>query len=76
MSTCLLDTHTHTHTHSFFGEIALLVKGERTASARAESYVEVFKLDKATFDEALHKFPQFKSHFHRAGECVSVCVSV
>ncbi|MCX7633175.1 MAG: ion transporter [Turneriella sp.] len=43
---------------AFFGEIALLFSTERTASARAAGYCDLYTLDKFTFDSVIAKFPE------------------
>eukprot|EP01028_Stygiella_incarcerata_P006275 TRINITY_DN256_c0_g3_i1.p1 TRINITY_DN256_c0_g3~~TRINITY_DN256_c0_g3_i1.p1 ORF type:complete len:504 (+),score=123.45 TRINITY_DN256_c0_g3_i1:147-1658(+) len=41
----------------FFGEIALVLSGKRTASVRAATYCDLFVLTKDDFDEVLADFP-------------------
>ncbi len=43
----------------FFGEIALFNNIRRTASVRAETYCDIYKLDKSGFDKVLQRFPHF-----------------
>jgi glucose-6-phosphate 1-dehydrogenase len=43
----------------FFGEIAILMHGPRTASVRAKTGCDLFVLDKADFHRILHDHPQF-----------------
>ncbi len=45
---------------SFFGEIALLLSGPRTASVRAMEYCDLYILDKVTFDRILERYPDFE----------------
>ena len=46
---------------NFFGEIALLVDGaKRTASIKALTYCDVFRLEKRDFSAILSKFPMFR----------------
>jgi hypothetical protein len=42
---------------SFFGEIALITSGKRTASVRASTFCDLFVLTKEDFDEVLADFP-------------------
>lgn len=44
---------------NFFGEIGLLMSAPRTATIRANSYCDVFMLDKPDFVRALRDRPQF-----------------
>eukprot|EP01062_Namystynia_karyoxenos_P065900 TRINITY_DN59952_c0_g1_i1.p1 TRINITY_DN59952_c0_g1~~TRINITY_DN59952_c0_g1_i1.p1 ORF type:complete len:1033 (+),score=216.74 TRINITY_DN59952_c0_g1_i1:134-3232(+) len=44
----------------FFGEVALLVDTKRTASVRALTYCDCFRLDKVDFHAILDSFPDFK----------------
>ena len=43
----------------FFGEIALLLSGPRTATIRARDYCDLYKLDKDSFDLILRKHESF-----------------
>ena len=43
----------------FFGEIALLLSGPRTATIRARDYCDLYKLDKDSFDLILRKHETF-----------------
>src|SRR3989441_11400900 len=45
-----------------FGEMALLERTTRTATVRASSDVEVWRLDPAVFDELLVTWPDLKKH--------------
>jgi len=45
-----------------FGEMALLERTTRTATVRASSDVEVWRLDRAVFDELLVTWPDLKKH--------------
>jgi voltage-gated potassium channel len=48
---------------NFFGEIALLVaEAKRTASIKALTYCDVFRLEKQEFSHILGKFPAFKEN--------------
>ena len=46
----------------FFGEIALLEHRPRSASIRAATYCDLYRLDKESFDRAIEKFPEFAAH--------------
>lgn len=43
----------------FFGEIALFKNIRRTASVKAETFCDLYKLDKRGFDMVLQRYPQF-----------------
>ena len=45
----------------FFGEIALLIETLRTASIRALTYCDLFRLDRAHFHRILDGFPEFNA---------------
>ncbi|MBN1501726.1 MAG: ion transporter [Spirochaetes bacterium] len=45
----------------FFGEIALLLSSPRTASIRSNSYCDLYRLDKSTFEHVLHRYPEFET---------------
>lgn len=45
---------------SFFGEIALLFSEKRTASIRASSYCDLFRLDKEALESVLKDYPDFE----------------
>ena len=49
---------------SYFGEMALLLSQPRSACARAVDYVDLYRLEKNTFDRILEKFPSFQEHLH------------
>lgn len=49
---------------SYFGEMALLLSQPRSACARALDYVDLYSLEKNTFDRILEKFPSFQEHLH------------
>ncbi|HTY60403.1 MAG TPA: cyclic nucleotide-binding domain-containing protein [Bacteroidota bacterium] len=46
----------------FFGEIALLEHRPRTASVRAATYCDLYRLDKESFDRVIERFPEFGAH--------------
>jgi voltage-gated potassium channel len=46
----------------FFGEIALLEHRPRSASVRAATYCDLYRLDKESFDRVIAKFPEFAAH--------------
>jgi CRP-like cAMP-binding protein len=54
----LLDKKTHTFikdidSNKFFGEISFFTVKERCVTARSKNFVEVLKLDRERFDEAI-----------------------
>eukprot|EP00762_Andalucia_godoyi_P006368 ANDGO_05937.mRNA.1 Cyclic nucleotide-gated cation channel subunit A len=53
---------------SFFGEIALVTSGKRTASVRAATYCDLFVLMKEDFDEVLADFPEQAKAILQAAE--------
>jgi voltage-gated potassium channel len=46
----------------FFGEIALLEHRPRSASVRAATYCDLYRLDKESFDRVIARFPEFAAH--------------
>lgn len=44
---------------NFFGEMSLLLKAPRNASAKALDYCDLYRLEKGIFDEILAGFPEF-----------------
>ncbi len=46
----------------FFGEMALLEHRPRSASVRASTYCDLYRLDKESFDRVIAKFPEFAEH--------------
>jgi voltage-gated potassium channel len=44
--------------------MALLLSQPRSTSARALDYVDLYSLEKNTFDRILEKFPLFQEHLH------------
>ena len=46
----------------FFGEIALLEHRPRSASVRAVTYCDLYRLDKESFDRVIARFPEFAAH--------------
>lgn len=52
----------------FFGEIALLLSSPRTASIRTQTYCDLYRLDKETFDDVLHKYPDFEATIKELAE--------
>lgn len=46
----------------FFGEIALLEHCPRSASVRAATYCDLYRLDKESFDRVIARFPEFAAH--------------
>ncbi len=53
---------------SFLGEMALIYKTERTASARARGYCDLYVLKKRDFDFILSRYPAFASHIMKVAE--------
>ncbi|MEW6279845.1 MAG: peptidase domain-containing ABC transporter [Candidatus Eremiobacterota bacterium] len=51
---------------AFFGELALLYGGERTASVRCLGPTEVFRLDRADFDRLVEEAPEVKEQILEA----------
>jgi CRP-like cAMP-binding protein len=51
---------------AFFGEIALVLSRPRTASIRASTSVEVYKLCKSDFEATLRQYPGIKTKMRRA----------
>ena len=47
---------------SFFGEMALLAREQRTATARAADYGCLFVLEREAFENAVSRYPQFREH--------------
>jgi CRP-like cAMP-binding protein len=56
------------NTGQFFGEVALLWSGLRTASVRAVTYCDIFSLSKQDFEEILLDFPQAAQHIRDYAE--------
>jgi len=53
---------------SYFGEMALLLSQPRSACARAVGYVDLYSLEKNTFERILEKFPSFQEHLNELAE--------
>ena len=51
---------------AFFGEIALILARPRTASIRASTSVEVYKLSKKDFEATLRQYPGIRATIRRA----------
>lgn len=47
---------------SYFGEMALILSQPRAASVRAVDYVDLYSLEKVTFERIVKKFPAFQEH--------------
>lgn len=45
-----------------FGEMALVLNKPRTATVRSRGYCDLYKLEKATFDDILARYPEFAAH--------------
>ncbi|MFP4508822.1 MAG: ion transporter [Spirochaetaceae bacterium] len=52
----------------FFGEIALLLATERTATIRANDYCDVYRLDQDTFNSIIERYPSFARHIREHAE--------
>lgn len=52
----------------FFGEIALLQQQPRTASVRAASYCDLYRLDKQTFEHVLAHYPDIAEKIARQAQ--------
>ena len=50
------------HDGQFFGEMALLNKGPRSATARSVSYCDLFLLERKAFEKVLERHPQFEAN--------------
>lgn len=53
---------------AFFGEIALISDVQRTATARAATYCDVYELSKASFNRVLLAYPEFKKQIEKTVE--------
>nr|4D7S_A Chain A, STHK_CNBD_CGMP [Spirochaeta thermophila DSM 6192]4D7S_B Chain B, STHK_CNBD_CGMP [Spirochaeta thermophila DSM 6192]4D7T_A Chain A, STHK_CNBD_CAMP [Spirochaeta thermophila DSM 6192]4D7T_B Chain B, STHK_CNBD_CAMP [Spirochaeta thermophila DSM 6192] len=42
----------------FFGEMALILRAPRTATVRARTFCDLYRLDKETFDRILSRYPE------------------
>ncbi|MBI4977948.1 MAG: ion transporter [Spirochaetes bacterium] len=58
----------HLGTGSPFGETALIQGEKRTASIRAVSYCDVYKLEKSDFDVLRSKYPEFDTQVKQVAE--------
>jgi hypothetical protein len=45
-----------------FGEMALVLNKPRTATVRATGYCDLYRLQKAAFDDILARYPEFAAH--------------
>ncbi len=52
----------------FFGEIALLLSTPRTATIRAREYCDLYRLDKAAFDQVIGRYPDFAATIKRLAD--------
>lgn len=52
----------------FFGEIAILLSSPRTASIKTNSYCDLYRLDKATFEQVLQRYPDFEKEIKALAE--------
>ncbi len=49
----------------FFGEIALFLNQPRTASIQAETYCDIYRLDKDAFERVMEKYPRFANKIEK-----------
>lgn len=49
----------------FFGEIALFLNQPRTASIQAETYCDIYRLDKDAFERVMERYPRFASKIEK-----------
>ena len=52
----------------FFGEIALLLSTERTATIRANDYCDLYRLNQETFSSILERYPDFAASIRTMAE--------
>ncbi|MCS6985098.1 MAG: ion transporter [Leptospiraceae bacterium] len=50
---------------NFFGELSLLLKAPRNATARCLDYCDLYRLDKTAFDEIIAGFPHFAAELQK-----------
>lgn len=50
------------HQGAVFGEMALIAEGARSASARANSYCDLYLLPKTDFKRIINSYPEFHAH--------------
>jgi len=48
----------------YFGEMALLFSGKRTASVKSLSYCDLYSLDSESFFRVINKYPEFADKIH------------
>ena len=60
-----VQTVCHLHEGDLFGEIAMLVRSQRTASVIAEGYVEVFEVHRNVIDDLVLRFPEVRESMAR-----------
>ncbi len=53
---------------SYFGESALLFQQKRNASVRAKEYVDLYSLDKNSFEQAVELFPEFEKEVRKVAQ--------
>jgi voltage-gated potassium channel len=52
----------------FFGEISLLLSMPRTATIKADSFCDLYRLDKLQFDRVVEQYPDFKQSIQTMAE--------
>jgi len=52
----------------FFGEIALMLKQPRTASVRATTYCDLYRLDRELFERVLSHYPEVAAKIQKRAE--------
>jgi voltage-gated potassium channel len=52
----------------FFGEIALILKQPRTASVRATTYCDLYRLDRELFERVLSHYPEVAAKIQERAE--------
>lgn len=56
---------------AFFGEMALITNGRRTATARAKGYTYAYVLEKSSFQDAIDTYPEFRKHVEEMAQARS-----
>ena len=53
---------------SYFGEMALVTQGNRSATARAETYTSAYVLKKESFEQVIAAYPEFREHVEQTAQ--------